>query len=145
MDLGLGQKNYPGKVLVVDDDPDTRSIYQEVLSEAGYKVELAQDGQTGLAKILQGGYDFILLDIMMPKIDGLEILKKLKSSPPDSSVYNGPIIVLSALNQQQVIETAMSLGAKGYILKSDLNPGQIVGKISQILEEIAKQSSKTSN
>lgn len=120
-----------GRVLIVDDDQDTRDIYQEVLRDGQFDVDLAKDGQEGLNKITQGGYDLILLDVMMPKIDGISVLRRLKENPP--SVYNGPIFVLSALNQDQLIKQAMDFGAKGYIVKSSLTPDQIVERISNVL------------
>lgn len=119
------------RVLVVDDDPDIRDIYKEALLEAGYQVDLALDGEEGLGKILQGGYDLILLDIMMPKIDGLTILKKLHDNPP--TVYNGPIIVVSQLNEERIKSSALELGARGYLIKSDLTPDQIVDQVSRVL------------
>jgi len=130
------QPSFPGKILVIDDDPYLRDLYKEVLTQGGYQVDIASDGQEGLTKILLGGYDLTLLDIMMPKIDGLKILKILKDKPP--SVYNGPIFVLSVLNQDDIIKKAMDLGAKGYIVKSDLNPDQVLNKISGILEQTQK-------
>ncbi len=130
------QPSFPGKILVIDDDPYLRDLYKEVLTQGGYQVDIASDGQEGLTKILLGGYDLTLLDIMMPKIDGLKILKILKDKPPD--VYNGPIFVLSVLNQDEIIKKAMDLGAKGYIVKSDLNPDQVLNKISGILEQTQK-------
>ena len=130
------QPSFPGKILVIDDDPDLRDLYKEVLTEGGYQIDVASDGQEGLTKILLGGYDLILLDIMMPKIDGIGILKRLKDKPPD--VYNGPIFVLSVLNQDEIIKKAMDLGAKGYIIKSDLTPDQVLNKISAILLEKQK-------
>ncbi len=124
-------KSTLGKILIIDDDPDIQDIYAEVLKEAGYEVTQARDGQEGLEKAQSGGYDLILLDIMMPKIDGMTLLKKLREHP--SEVYNGPIFVLSQLNQGDIISQAMSLGAKGYFVKSDLTPDMILSKISQIL------------
>lgn len=127
------EKAYPGRILMVDDDNDTRDIYGEFLTGAGYQVDFAKDGEEGLAKILQGGYDLILLDIMMPKIDGLGILKKLQEIPPDPSVYNGPIVVLSALDQDYIVEEAKKLGAKGFLAKSGMTPDQALNKINEFL------------
>lgn len=126
--------NLRGKILLVDDDKDLRDIYAEVLEEAGFRIDVASNGKDGLAKILQGGYDLILLDIMMPKIDGIAILKHLQEKPV-SNAYNGPIFVLSQLNQTEIINTAISLGAKGYIVKSSITPDQLLARISQILQE----------
>lgn len=125
---------YPGRILVIDDDEDIRNIYKDFLSEAGYKVELAKDGQEGLAKILQGGYDLILLDLMMPKIDGLGILRKLQVRPPSAN-YNGPIVVISALDQDYIVKEALSLGAKGFLPKSGLNPDEALSRISEFLRQ----------
>ena len=122
----------PGKILIIDDDPDIQDIYNEVLKQAGYIVDHADDGTKGLGKIIEGGYDLILLDIMLPKIDGMNILKKVHNSPPSS--YNGPIIVLSQIDQQDIINNALQLGAKGYIVKSSITPDQLIDRVSQILQ-----------
>lgn len=124
------QVNMAQKILVIDDDPDVRDIYDETLTEAGYQVELAVDGQEGLDKILKGGYDLILLDIMMPKIDGLTVLKKVKESSP----WNTPIVILSQLNEEKVQKQAKDLGAKDYLIKSDLTPDLVLKKVSEILK-----------
>lgn len=125
---------YPARILLIDDDRDIRDIYEEFLTQAGFRVEVAKDGQEGLAKIRQGGYDLILLDIMMPKINGLGILKTLKENPNDPSVYNGPIVVLSVLSQESIIKQALEQGAKGYLIKSSVNPDEALNKISEFLK-----------
>ncbi|KKS14916.1 MAG: Two component transcriptional regulator, winged helix family [Candidatus Daviesbacteria bacterium GW2011_GWA1_41_61] len=125
----------PGKILIVDDDDDIRNIYKDYLTANGFKVELATNGQEGLSKILQGGYDLILLDIMMPKIDGLGILRRLKEKPLNQNVYNGPIVVLSALRQDEVYNEALRLGAKGYIVKSDITPKDLLDKVVELLKK----------
>ena len=119
------------KILVIEDDKSTRDIYSTVLKNAGYEVEVAGDGELGLFKAKEGGYDLILLDIMLPKVDGLTILSELKKSPPKAK--NGKIIVLSNLSHEPVIKQAMDLGASGSLTKSDINPGQLV-------EEVKKQT-----
>lgn len=123
----------PFKILIVDDDPDLRDIYEETFTEAGYQVDLAIDGQEGLDKIFKGGYDLILLDIMMPKIDGLTVLKKIKTSgitlPPNI------IVILSQLNEENIIKQAMELGAKDYLIKSDYTPDQVLKKVNNLLSK----------
>lgn len=121
------------KILIIDDDRDIQDVYQEVLKNEGYKVDYAINGKEGLEKIYQGGYDLILLDIMMPQIDGISVLEKLNVKPPDR--YNGPIFVLSQLNQQEIVDKAKSLGAKGYLVKSQMTPDQVLTTIAQILKE----------
>jgi DNA-binding response OmpR family regulator len=124
----------PYKILLIDDDPDIRDIYEEILRGAGYLVECVDDGEKGYLSILRGGYDLILLDIMMPKLDGIAILRQLKQNPVPSTVSNGPIFVLSQLNQDEIVKGALALGAKGYLVKSDLNPDELITKIGGILQ-----------
>lgn len=121
----------PLKILLVDDDPDLRDIYDEIFTEAGFQVDFAIDGEEGLNKILNGTYDLILLDIMMPKIDGLTVLKKLKTS--GINFPSQTIIMLSQLNEEKVIQEALNLGAKDYLIKSDYTPDQVLKKVNDIL------------
>ncbi len=129
----MAENVFPGKILLVDDDNDLRQLYAGILQKSGYTVDLAVNGSEGYAKILQGGYDLVLLDLMMPDLDGISILKKLHESQPNNT-YSGSIIVLSQIDQPQVIETAFKLGAKGYLVKSKLEPTELTSKISQILQ-----------
>ncbi|RJP46540.1 MAG: response regulator [Armatimonadetes bacterium] len=134
---------YPGRILLVDDDADTRSIYSEFLEDAGYVVDIAVDGEEGLAKILEGGHDLILLDIMMPKLDGIGVLKRVKEINPE--VYNGPIVMLSALDQEYIIKEALDLGARGFLRKSGMTPDLALDKISEFLQTPALDSSSSLN
>ena len=123
------------KILVLEDDQYTRDIYHDVLTEAGFEVTTAVDGEEGLVKIKEGGYNLILLDMMMPKLDGLGVLAALKENPP--KVSNGPIILLTNLAHDPVINKAVALGAKSYLIKSDLNPDQLVAKVKEALKSPA--------
>ena len=82
------------KILVLEDDQYTRDIYHDVLTEAGFEVTTAVDGEEGLVKIKEGGYNLILLDMMMPKVNGLEVLEKLKADPETKKI---PIVMLTNL------------------------------------------------
>lgn len=115
------------KILIIEDDQFLREFYQELLIEEGYLVDVAQDGEIGGNKISQGGYDLVLLDIMLPKKDGLTILKELqfKSLPKP----NGAIVVLTNLGQETLIKQCFDLGAAGYLIKSALNPDQVLSEI----------------
>lgn len=135
--------SFPGKVLIIDDDQDVLNIYSRTLSKAGYITETALGGSEGYAKILQGGYDLVLLDMVMPDLDGISILKRLnqrkqetrEKQSPDESLYNGPIIILSQMDQPQLIESAYSLGAKGYLIKASISNEQLADKIFEILSK----------
>jgi two-component system response regulator ResD len=120
------------KILIVEDDQYIRELYVEILEEEGFYVEHAQDGEAGYQKIFHGGYDLVLLDIMLPKMDGLSILEKIKTETPPVQ-KNHAIIVLSNIGQETTIAKAMSLGAQGYMIKSDYTPGQVIKKVRDIL------------
>ena len=80
------------RILVVDDDPTLRELYDEVLKTAGYTIEFAVDGEEGLNKIRTGGFDLVLLDVMMPKLDGLGVLTKLQTESPKPAKM--PVIIV---------------------------------------------------
>ena len=119
------------KILIIEDDQFLREFYQELLEGEGYLVEVAADGEAGLQKMQAGGFDLVLLDIMLPKKDGLQILRDLKSSTPRQK--NGPIVVLTNLGQDSVIKLAFDLGATGFLIKSALNPDQVLTEIKSFL------------
>lgn len=119
------------KLLLVEDDLETRKLYQEVLEDAGYLVTTAIDGELGLAKIQEGGFDLILLDIMMPKLDGLAVLTQLQTSPPLKP--NGPIVVVTNIANDPIVNKALVIGAKAYMIKADLNPDQLVERVCEFL------------
>lgn len=118
------------RILLVEDDFFLSDIYQTKLSVEEYEVVIAQDGMEGLQKAKETLPDLILLDIMLPKMDGLEVLKKLKA---DSATRHIPVILLSNLGQEFVVKGGMNLGAVDYLLKSDLTPREVIQKIEKYL------------
>lgn len=121
------------RILIVEDDQFLREFYQELLQSEGYLVDSAPDGEIGLSKLRDGGFDIVLLDIMLPKKDGLQILKDIKIIP--AKVANGPIVILTNLGQDVVIKQAFALGATGYMIKSALNPDQVLQEIKSYLSK----------
>jgi len=119
------------KLLIVEDDQFLREFYEELLKDEGYNVDTAPEGETGLLKISQGGYDLVLLDIMLPKKDGIQILRELRAKPP--AKLNGPTVVLTNLGQDTVIKQCFDLGANGYLIKSAMNPDQVLAEIRSYL------------
>ena len=121
------------RILVVEDDQFLRDLYDDLLREEGYDVELAADGQEGLDKILKGGYNLILLDIMLPKMDGLEILRQVRDKTLQDP--NGPTVLLTNLGQDSIIKEGFNLGASGYLIKSAMNPDQVLSEVKVFLDK----------
>ena len=118
------------RILIIEDDQDVRELYSEVLRDGGFEVAEAVDGQSGLAKVLAGAYDLVLLDIMLPKFDGLEILKTVKEK---AEVKGIPVILLTNLGREAIIKEGFSLGADGYLIKSEHTPEEIVDEVRKFL------------
>lgn len=119
------------KILVIEDDTYIRDLYEEILKGEGYDVSVAVDGEDGVVKARDGGYDLVLLDVMMPKLNGLQVLQKLNEQAPQ--VPNKKIVLLTNLAQDPVVAEALKTGASDFLLKADLNPGQLVEKVKGYL------------
>lgn len=119
------------KILIVEDDEVLRNFYLELLTAEGFQVVEAVDGTEGEKLIWQGGFDLIILDIVLPRKDGMEILRNLRKTKPARP--NGPIVILTNLGQESIVKEAFLLGATGYIIKSAFNPDQILGEIRNFL------------
>ncbi|MEK7610955.1 MAG: response regulator [Patescibacteria group bacterium] len=119
------------RLLIIEDDQDLRELYVEVLRDEGFEVAEAADGQVGLEKAKAGNYDLLLLDIMLPKIDGLQILKAVKESSDLSKI---PVVMLTNLGRESIIKEGFTLGADGYIIKSEYTPDQVVAEVRKFLE-----------
>lgn len=130
--------NIGKKILVVEDDQFLREFYQELLQAEGYLVDVAADGEVGSAKIFEGGYDLIMLDIMLPKKDGVQILRENKANQPKKP--NGSIVILTNIGQDAIVKTCFELGASGYIIKSAMNPDQILTEINNFFKAEALES-----
>jgi len=128
------------KILMVDDDKMLIDLYKERLELAGYQVEVSRDGEECLAKIHTVKPDLVLLDIMMPKVNGYEALASIKSDPATKDV---PVIILSALMRDVNKSKAVESGADDYIIKSEAMPADVIGKIEAVLKKYHKSVSST--
>ncbi len=117
------------KILIVEDEKSLAQAYQTILEKHGYAVQLAYDGEEALAIIAKDSVDLILLDINMPKMNGLEMLKQM-----DTEVLNNRVIVFSNQDAQTDIDEAFRLGAKRYLLKSWASPQDLVKVVEEALE-----------
>jgi len=118
------------KILIVEDDPLISRMYQKIFTFENYEVVMASDGEEGLTKARAEKPTLILLDIMMPKLNGLEVLEKLKA---ETELKNIPVVMLTNLSGQNDAETALSKGAVKYIIKSEHNPKQISDMVKEII------------
>lgn len=119
------------KILIVEDDPFLIKMYIKKLQIEGFEVESAEDGMTGLAKIKSIRPDLVIMDVMLPKMNGIEALEKSKADPETKNI---PILVLTNLSTSQDAEIAVKKGAVGYMVKSDYTPSQVISRIKQILK-----------
>jgi len=116
-------------ILLIDDDQLIVDMYTMKLKGAGFKVDVAADGKKGLEKIKQGGWDAVLLDVVLPVMDGFEVLEKLY----EEKVAHPPIILLTNLGQKEDVEKGLKLGAADYLIKADFTPSQVVAKVNKIV------------
>ena len=126
-------ENQQKKILIVEDDQFLREFYQELLQAEGYIIDVAADGDEGSQKVLSGGYDLVLLDIMLPKKDGLQILQELHNQSAKSP--NKALVVLTNLGQDAIIKQCFDLGADGFLVKSALNPDQVLTEVKSFLNK----------
>lgn len=118
------------KILLVDDDLYIRDLYAEVLKDENYDVLIASDGEEALGVASANIPDLILLDIMLPKMDGIQVLDKLKN---DEKLKNVPVIMLTNFGQEDLVKQAVNLGSTEYLLKYNITPGEIIKKVSEVL------------
>ncbi|OGD57138.1 hypothetical protein A2V71_01745 [Candidatus Berkelbacteria bacterium RBG_13_40_8] len=120
-----------GKViLLVDDDLTLREMYEERLKAEGFDIIQASNGEEAMKKAKENKPNIILLDIMMPKINGFDVLKDLKADPDLKEI---PVIVLTALIQDVDRVQGKKLGAVDYIVKSETMPGEVITKIKNAI------------
>ncbi len=119
------------KVLLAEDEEDIQKVAQISLQfRGGWEVELATNGEECLAKAAKNRPDLILLDCMMPKLDGYETCRRLKQDPALRSI---PVIFLTAKAQETEVKKGLALGAVGYLIKP-FNPMSLAAEIKQILQ-----------
>ena len=120
----------PTTILVVEDDKFLRELISQKLIRENYEVSEAIDGEEGIKKIKEEKPDLVLLDLILPGIDGFEVLSKMKE---DSNVSSIPVIILSNLGQKEDVERGLELGAIDYLIKAHFTPGEIIEKIKKVL------------
>ena len=130
----IASRMTPKKILLVDDDRDLVDLWKRFLVEAGYEVDIAYDGREGLGLALKGGYALVVLDAMMPRMDGLGVLEQMNSADPRPN--NGPVVMISNLDRYSLSAKAVKLGALGCITKSNTNPAAFVSEVKKFLTQV---------
>ena len=119
------------KIVIVEDDKFLRELITQKILKEGYQVVEAINGEEGVAKAKEEKPDLMLLDLILPGIDGFEALRQMKEN---SGTANIPVIILSNLGQKDDVERGMKLGAADYMVKAHFTPGEILAKIKSILK-----------
>jgi len=119
------------KILIVEDDKFLRELIAQKLLKEGYDIAEAVDGEKGIKNVKEEKPDLILLDLILPGIDGFEVLAKIKEDPILSQI---PVIILSNLGQKDDIERGLKIGAVDYLIKAHFTPGEIIEKVKAVLK-----------
>lgn len=118
------------RILLIEDEDFIRDLYKRQLELAALTTDAFRNGKDGLEALSQNTYDLILLDIMLPGINGLDVLKKIKG---DEKTKDIPVVLLTNLGQDSVIKEGFALGAKEHIIKASFTPDQIVERVKILL------------
>lgn len=123
------------KILIVEDDTFLAGIYANKFEKEGFAVSLATDGEAGLKMAQKEIPEVILLDILLPKLDGFEVLEKLKTTEVTRSI---PVILLTNLGQKEDVDKGLKLGAADYLIKAHFMPSETVEKVKKVLAAAGK-------
>lgn len=117
------------KILIVEDDNFVAEVYLAKLSEMGYETVLAQNGEEGLAELKKGKIDLILLDILMPIMNGIEMLEEVKKNEEWKTI---PVILLTNIGEKESIQKVREMGVKNYLIKSHFTPAEVIEKVESV-------------
>lgn len=123
------------QALIIEDDSYISDMYKIKLESENFDVVVAEDGIKGLKELERIKPDIILLDVVMPKVDGFGVLKTIKNTDGLKGI---PVIMLTNLGQKDNVERGLDLGASGYIIKAHFTPSEVVKKVKEILEKEKK-------
>jgi len=120
----------PLTIVLVEDDPFLAEIYVLRLEREGFKVIHARSGEEGLKNVLETKPSLVLLDLVLPKMDGFSVLKELKANAATRAI---PVVILTNLGEESDMEKGKKLGAADYVIKAHLTPSEVAKKVKQIL------------
>jgi len=119
------------KVLLIEDDITLSKMYEKKFKTEGYETMTAYDGLDGLEKATKEKPDMVVLDVMLPKLDGLAVFKKMRSNP---ATFKIPVLLLTNFDQEDAVFEAFKLGALDYLIKSEVTPQKVVTKVESLLK-----------
>jgi two-component system alkaline phosphatase synthesis response regulator PhoP len=128
----------PKKILIIEDEKDILDLLQLYLKREGYDVHIAKDGEAGLRKASQERYELILLDLMLPQVDGLEICRNLRSRPQTADI---PIIMITAKAEESDRIVGLEMGADDYVTKP-FSPREVLARVKAIFRRLEKPKAK---
>lgn len=120
------------KILLVDDDKDLCDLYKTTLSAEGFNIRVAQNGEEALSEIMKDKPDLVVLDIMMPKIHGMDTLDILKATPETKDIK---VLILSALSDQKMKNKAKEFQVVDYIVKSEVDMSTVINRIKDAIKK----------
>lgn len=132
--------NSQGTILLVEDNDTLRGVYADILGFGGYQVLTAGDGEAGWEMAKAHKPDFILLDIEMPKLDGFEVLQRIREDAETKAI---PVVMFSAVNMKEETQKAIALGANGFLNKGVHAPRYVLDKIKSLMPKTAEEPAKT--
>ena len=118
------------KILIIEDEKILADLLEKKLKERGYEVSVARDGIEGLDKMRKEKQDLILLDVIMPKMGGFEVLEEMNK---DSELKKIPVIIISNSGQPVEIDRALKLGVKDYLIKTQFDPEEVMEKVERCI------------
>jgi len=127
------KKHMAKKILIIEDEEIVLGLLQKKLSQEGYEVSVARDGEEGLKKMREIKPDIVLLDIIMPKMSGFEVMEEMQK---DSGLKKIPVIVVSNSGQPVEIDKARELGAKDWLIKTEFDPQEVISKVKKQLKNL---------
>ena len=129
----MSDEKHQSSILIVEDEPLLGNLLRQRLEREGFKVTLARDGEEALNVLREMTPNLILLDIILPKISGFELMEKINSDPTLAS-NKAPIVIISNLGQESDVARGQTLGAIGYFVKAQLSIEDLVGRVKEFFQ-----------
>lgn len=133
MQSSIEKSNSEKTILFIEDESAIQKTFSDALKKEEYEIISALDGEIGLRLAKEKKPDLILLDLVLPKLDGFQVLQALKANETTKAI---PVIVLTNLEQMEDIQKAIDLGAKTYLVKSNYNLAEVIDMVKKAMEEV---------